>query len=64
MTPKTKPKALEGVKGFLDSLREPLEILRKEAKQSGTLDLEAAKKRLLQIIADKVSSSLVIHSES
>lgn len=57
MTPKTKPEGLAGVRGFLDSLHESLELLRKEAKQSGSLDLQASKKRLLQIIADKVRNN-------
>ena len=53
MTPKTKPKALAGVKDYLDSLGKLLDTLKEDAKQSGSVDLEASKKLLLKL-ADKV----------
>lgn len=55
--PKTKPKALAGVQEYLDSLGRLLETLKEDAKQSGKVDLEASKKRLIELSADKVRLS-------
>lgn len=61
--PKTKidGKGAIGVKLFADFLAEALLILKKEAEQAGKLDLEAARKRLGEMINDKVPVGITEH---